>query len=143
MAGEVLMVTPTLYPARARRRFRTVLTVVGIGVAVAVIAACAGALWFYTAARGALPQLDGTIAVAGLSAPVKVVRDAQGVPHISAANLPDLLFAQGYVTAQDRLWQMDLLRRNGAGEMAEVFGPSLLQHDQQELILGPRSASAP
>jgi len=78
-------------------------------------------LWFYNGARSALPQLDGTISVAGLQAPVSVVRDTHGVPHITAANLEDLFFAQGYVTAQDRLWQMDLTRRAVGGEMAEIF----------------------
>ncbi|HZY74397.1 MAG TPA: penicillin acylase family protein, partial [Edaphobacter sp.] len=75
-----------------------------------------------------LPQFDGTLPVAGLSAPVIVQRDAHGVPHIRAATLDDLIFAQGYVTAQDRLWQMDLLRRHAAGELAEILGPSLVPH---------------
>ncbi len=81
-------------------------------------------LWFYNGARSALPQLDGTISVAGLQAPVSVVRDTHGVPHITAAKLEDLFFAQGYVTAQDRLWQMDLTRRAVGGEMAEIFPAS-------------------
>src|SRR5579872_5770515 len=78
--------------------------------------------WFYRESRAALPQLDGTIAIPGLQSPVEVLRDAQGVPHIRAGNLDDLLFAQGYVTAQDRLWQMDILRRVAAGDMAEIQG---------------------
>ena len=61
--------------------------------------------------RESLPQLDGSLAVYGLTAPVTVARDAHGVPHIHANSLEDLVFAQGFVTAQDRLWQMDLLRR--------------------------------
>ncbi len=81
-------------------------------------------LWFYNGARSALPQLDGSISVAGLQAPVTVVRDTHGVPHITAAKLEDLFFAQGYVTAQDRLWQMDLTRRAVGGEMAEIFPAS-------------------
>jgi len=69
----------------------------------------------YFMARSALPQLDGSIFAKGLSAPVKVTRDGHGVPAIEAASLEDLFFAQGYVTAQDRLWQMDVMRRFGSG----------------------------
>ena len=87
-------------------------------------------------ARSALPQLDGRLAVPGLSAPVTVVRDAHGAPTIDAANFDDLFFAQGYVTAQDRLFQMDGMRRFAAGELAEVFGSDFLEHDRQQRILG-------
>src|SRR5436305_3680522 len=89
-----------------------------------IIAGTLAFLWFYNGARSALPQLDGTISVAGLQSPVSVVRDTHGVPHITAAKLEDLFFAQGYVTAQDRLWQMDLTRRAVGGEMAEIFPAS-------------------
>ncbi len=89
-----------------------------------IVAGTLAFLWFYNGARSALPQLDGTISVAGLQAPVSVIRDTHGVPHITAAKLEDLFFAQGYVTAQDRLWQMDLTRRAVGGEMAEIFPAS-------------------
>ena len=89
-----------------------------------IVAGTLAFLWFYNGARSALPQLDGTISVAGLQSPVSVVRDTHGVPHITAAKLEDLFFAQGYVTAQDRLWQMDLTRRAVGGEMAEIFPAS-------------------
>ena len=85
--------------------------------------------------------LDGRMAVAGLSAAVTVKRDAQNVPSIHAANLDDLLFAQGYVTASDRLFQMDALRRHGAGTLAEILGPSLIQHDREQRILQLRAAA--
>ncbi|HEY2038940.1 MAG TPA: penicillin acylase family protein, partial [Edaphobacter sp.] len=75
-----------------------------------------------------LPQIDGALSISGISAPVAVQRDAHGVPHIRAASLDDLIFAQGFVTAQDRLFQMDMLRRHAAGELAQILGPSLLQH---------------
>jgi penicillin amidase len=92
------------------------------GLLVLVVLASAGAgAWFYRATHAPLAQLDGTISLAGLSAPVSVVRDAHGVPHLTASTLDDLFFAQGYVTAQDRLWQMDMTRRSVAGEMAEVL----------------------
>jgi penicillin amidase len=97
------------------------------------------ALYFYAAS--ALPQVDGTITVAGLSAPVEVIRDRQGVPHIRAQSLEDALFAQGYVTAQDRLWQMDMTRRYAAGELAEILGPDQLKHDREERILSLRQAA--
>src|SRR5438270_13315081 len=77
------------------------------------VLAVAAAYAFY-AARAALPQLDGHLQVNGLHAPVTVTRDGHGVPTIEASSLDDLFFAQGYVTAQDRLWQMDILRRAGS-----------------------------
>ena len=100
----------------------------------------AGIAWFLSIARSALPELDGPLAVSGLSAPVSVTRDMHGVPTIEAANLDDLFFAQGYVTAQDRLFQMDLLRRAAAGDLAEVVGEVALEHDKQQRILGIRAA---
>lgn len=98
-------------------------------------------LWFLSVARSALPQIDGTIAVAGLSAPVTVTRDGRGVPTIDATTLDDLFFAQGYVTAQDRLFQMDLLRRAARGELAEIVGDIALKHDRQQRILGIRATA--
>jgi penicillin G amidase len=98
-------------------------------------------LWLRSMARSALPQLDGTVAVAGLSAPVTVLRDQHGLPTIQAATLDDLFFAQGYVTAQDRLFQMDGTRRFAAGELSEVVGESQLEHDRQQRILGLRVAA--
>jgi penicillin amidase len=92
-------------------------------------------LWLRSAEKAALPVLDGDVHVAGLSAPVTVRRDAHGVPHIEAATQDDLLVAQGYVTAQDRLWQMDAYRRNSNGELAEIMGPSLVEHDKAQRVL--------
>lgn len=106
----------------------SLVVVVAIGVAIF-------GHWFYATAKAALPQVDGNIQAAGLSAPVSVQRDAQGMPHITAANIDDMLFAQGYVTAQDRLWQMDMNRRFGRGELAEVLGPSVLRLDKRHRIL--------
>jgi penicillin amidase len=91
--------------------------------------------------RDNLPQLDGSLTVYGLAAPVTVDRDARGVPHIRAASLDDLVFAQGFVTAQDRLWQMDLLRRYAAGELAAILGPSGLGHDRLQRTLQLRTAA--
>ena len=88
-----------------------------------------------------LPVLDGDIHLAGLSAPVTVRRDAHGVPHIEAANQDDLFVAQGYVTAQDRLWQMDLYRRNANGELAEILGASLANRDIAQRVFGFRKTA--
>ncbi len=91
--------------------------------------------WTRQAMRDALPQLDGSLAVSGLAAPVTVQRDAHGVPHLRAASLDDLVFAQGYITAADRLWQMETLRRHASGTLAEILGVDLLKHDRQQRIL--------
>jgi penicillin amidase len=91
--------------------------------------------------NASLPQTDGALTVPGLSAPVAVQRDAHGVPHIRAASLDDLVFAQGFVTAQDRLFQMDFLRRHAAGELAQVLGPTFLEHDRIQRILQLRATA--
>lgn len=108
-----------------------------------LLAAAAGAavLWCRQVARAALPQVDGTVRVSGLKTPVSVVRDTRGVPHITAESADDLFFAQGYVTAQDRLWQMDMSRRWAAGEVSEVLGSVMLRHDREQRILGIRQAA--
>jgi len=100
-----------------------------------------GGGWLCWRVRASLPQLDGTIQVAGLSAPVEVLRDARGVPHLRASSLQDLFLAQGYVTAQDRLWQMDLSRRLAEGELSEVFGERTLRLDIENRTLGFRQVS--
>ena len=100
-----------------------------------LLAPLAAVLWLRSAAKSALPELDGEVHLAGLSAPVTVRRDAHGVPHIDAATQDDLFTAQGYVTAQDRLWQMDASRRSSNGELAEVMGPALIEHDKTERVL--------
>jgi len=113
-----------------------------IWIALALLLIPVGAAgYLYYATRSALPQLDGTVSVPGLSSPVAVTRDAHGVPTIEAKTLEDLFFAQGYVTAQDRLWQLDVMRRFAAGEMAEILGPTLLEHDREQRILGLRAAA--
>jgi penicillin amidase len=106
---------------------------------VAILAGVAG--YAYLVARSALPQLDGRLQVNGLSAPVTVTRDTHGVPTIEATSLDDLFFAQGYVTAQDRLWQMDVMRRFGAGELSEILGEDTLKLDREQRILGLRAAA--
>ena len=127
------MATPTL--ASTHRRPSVLLRAVGLVVFLVIALALGVAGWFYLEARTSLPQVDGQISVAGLTAPVSVIRDAQGVPHIRATNLHDLLFAQAYITAQDRLWQMDFLRRAALGDLSEVVGPVALEHDREQRLL--------
>ena len=76
----------------------------------------------YGLLRNTVPSPSGSLAIAGLSAPVEVVRDNEGVPHIFAKTTDDLYMALGFVHAQDRLWQMELQRRTGQGRLSEIFG---------------------
>jgi len=89
-------------------------------------------------ARVALAQLDGTIMIYGLREPVEVLRDRWGIPHIYAKNTHDLFFAQGYVAAQDRMWQLEMWRRNGEGRLAEVLGDAYVTRDTFARLLAFR-----
>jgi penicillin amidase len=106
-----------------------------------VLVGLAGLVWLHSVTKAALPQLDGDLHLAGLAGPVTVRRDAHGVPHIEATTQQDLFMAQGYVTAQDRLWQMDAYRRNANGELAEVMGRSLVKHDIAQRVLQFRNTA--
>jgi penicillin amidase len=124
------------FSGRRKRRWpRILLWFVGGMLLLALVAAAAGVVWLRSATKAALPVLDGDVQISGLSAPVTVRRDAHGVPHIEAASQDDLFVAQGYVTAQDRLWQMDTFRRNANGELAEILGSSLVKHDRAQRVL--------
>jgi penicillin amidase len=120
---------------RKRRWLRILFIVTGSLILLIALAAAAGVFWLRSVTRAALPEIDGDVHLAGLSAPVTIRRDAHGVPHIDAATLDDMLVAQGYVTAQDRLWQMDMMRRAANGELAEVLGPTLIDHDKTQRVL--------
>ncbi len=92
--------------------------------------------------RRSFPQIDGTIHLAGLASPVTIVRDRFGVPHITAGNVHDLFFAQGYVHAQDRLWQMEIARRGVAGRTSELLvSTSALEVDKFVRTIGLRRAA--
>src|SRR6059058_2500592 len=71
-----------------------------------------------------------TVAVPGLRKPIEILRDRWGVPHIYAQTVEDLFFAQGYITAKDRLFQIDLWRRVGTGKLSEAIGPSAVDRDR-------------
>ena len=77
-----------------------------------------------------LAQIEGTLPLDGLEQPVEVLRDKWGVAHIYARSAADLFFAQGFTAAQDRLYQIEIWRRTGAGELAEVFGPEFVERDR-------------
>ncbi len=111
-----------------------IVKIANISIAVAVMAALAVVYW---CGWRPLPQRSGSIE-APVSAPVVVRFDAHGVPHVEASSLEDALFVQGYVTAQDRLWQMDSLRRLAAGELSEVIGTATLEADRESRRLRMR-----
>ncbi|HKM89434.1 MAG TPA: penicillin acylase family protein [Candidatus Acidoferrales bacterium] len=115
---------------------RTSLRFLRFAFAAAFLLAVVAILTGWWTIRRTLPQLDGSAVLPGLRAEVQVQRDALGVPHIRAQSLEDLLTAQGYVVAQDRLWQMDLLRRVAAGELSEIFGEVAYDHDVESRTLG-------
>jgi penicillin G amidase len=109
-------------------------------IAVVLLLTAAG-VWIYWRVHACLPRLNGTVRLQGLQGKVEVLRDTHGVPHIRAASLDDLMFAQGYVTAQDRLWQMDLTRRIAQGRLSELFGSRTLYSDIENRTLGLKQAA--
>lgn len=116
---------------RGKKKRRLFLRILGWTFALVAGLALIAAVAAWLALRESLPQLDGEATLAGLTAPVSIERDLQGVPVLRAATREDLARATGYVHAQDRLFQMDLLRRTGAGELAELLGPALLETDRR------------
>ncbi len=106
---------------------------------VLVVALAAAAGWAYL--HRSLPQIDGEAAVKGIAAPVEIVRDKEGVPHIFARSERDAWFAVGYAHAQDRLWQMEFQRRVAAGRLAEFIGERAFDTDRLMRTLGLRRAA--
>ena len=104
-------------------------------VSVLAIAALYAYLW------RSLPQVEGQVALRSLKAPVDIVRDAYGIPHIFAFDSADAAFALGYAHAQDRLWQMEFNRRVGSGRLAEILGPAALDTDRFLRTLGVRRSA--
>ena len=115
-----------------------------LGLVLTLLLIGAGLLGYgYWLVHKTLPQVQGDLQVTGLESKVTVYRDALGIPHIYASSLDDVAFAQGYVTAQDRLWQMDIFRRNALGELSEIFGEQTLRLDEKHRRLGfPEVAQA-
>jgi len=114
-----------------RRRLRAA---AGFTLLALLLALAAGWLWLMSP----LPRLSGRIELAGLSQPVSISRDEHGVPHLRAASRDDLWFALGFVHAQDRFAQMELMRRVGSGRLAEAVGPAGLASDRFMRTLGLR-----
>jgi penicillin amidase len=108
---------------------------IGLVASLISVTAFGGAVaWFFF--QSSLPQTEGRINVAGLREPAMIERDADGVPHIRARSESDAYFALGYVHAQDRLWQMEAMRRFGAGRLSEAFGRQTLGTDRMMRALG-------
>lgn len=99
-----------------------------IGIVVVLVLVIAGAWFHFT--RDPFPKTKGKLKLAGLQAPVEIVRDEMGTPHIYASNVHDLFMAEGFVHAQDRFWQMEFWRRIGAGRLSEILGKSALDTDR-------------
>ncbi len=111
-----------------------------LGVAAGATGALAAGAFGYLL-RKPLPALDGELRLKGLSAPVEIVRDRWGIPHISARDGLDAYFGQGFCHAQDRLWEMELARRLAAGRLAEVLGKDALDVDRFQRRLGLHRAA--
>ena len=107
----------------------------------ALLLVLGGGLYLYL--LSSLPQTDGRLAVPGLKAEIRIERDADGVPLIIAQDDEDAAFGLGFVHAQDRLFQMELQRRYGAGRLAEIFGTEALVTDRQMRVLGLYRAAEP
>lgn len=108
------------------KTFKTILISIS---ALVLIAIAVGFIMIINIRRGALPQYEGEIITEGLSGTVTVYRDERGMPHIYADDEKDLYFAAGFVVAQERLWQMDLIRRATTGRLSEIFGKDYVQTD--------------
>ncbi len=118
-------------PSRGRRWARRIGRALLVLLVLAVIGVGALVLWARALVRGSLPQLDGELRLAGLSAEVRVERDGLGVPTVRGHNRADVAFATGFVHGQERYFQMDLMRRHAAGELAELIGPGLVAEDSR------------
>ena len=105
-------------------------------IVVLATALAAAAAFGRATVRRSFPQVFGEVRLAGLEGPVEVYRDPHGIPHVYASNPRDLFFAQGYVHAQDRFWQMDFWRHIGSGRLSELFGEAQLETDRFLRTLG-------
>ncbi len=115
------------------RRTRRALIVLLVILLLAVLVIPAGGYLFL---RRSLPQTSGSLSISGLQSKVEIVRDASGIPYIYAASDRDAFMALGYLHAQDRLWQLEIQRRTGAGRLAEILGEPALKTDQFLRTLG-------
>lgn len=120
---------------KSSRRFRLIV----IALALVLVGGLGfGTFWTVSTVRDSFPQTTGSLKLAGLSAPVSVKRDANGIPQLYADTAEDLFRAQGYVHAQDRFWEMDVRRHTTAGRLSEMFGESQVETDAFLRTLGWR-----
>jgi penicillin G amidase len=126
---------------RSPRRFRKLKITAAVLAGLLVVVVGAGTWWLNTSLHASYPRTTGTLKVAGLQTSVEVDRDAQGVPQLYASNSHDLFFAQGYVQAQDRFWQMDVYRHVTAGRLSEMFGSGQVETDKFIRTMGWRSVA--
>ncbi len=113
---------------------KRILRILAVLVIVAFVVLLGAGWWTHRQVAASLAQLDGEVTVTGLSGPATIERDKRGIPTIQADGRDDVAFALGFVHAQDRFFQMDLLRRNSAGELSELIGPALVEHDRKVRI---------
>ena len=120
----------------SRRTRNWLIGVVSVLVILAILVVGGWQAFVQTNQSKSFPQVDGEIHLKGLDGPVDVYRDKMGIPHIFASSTHDLFFAQGYVHAQERFWQMDFWRHIGSGTLSEMFGKSQLETDEFLRTLG-------
>lgn len=126
---------------RPRRRFRKTKIASAVLAGLLVVLLGAGTWWVNSSLHASYPQTTGALRVPGLAANVEVDRDARGVPQIYASTSHDLFFAQGYVQAQDRFWQMDVYRHVTAGRLSEMFGSGQVATDKFIRTMGWRDVA--
>jgi penicillin amidase len=124
------------------RWLKRIAIALGLALGLLLVAAAVGGVWLKGRLNDSLARLDGELRVEGLSAPVAIERDDQGVPTIRGADRIDVARATGFVHAQDRFFQMDLLRRQAAGELAALVGPAALGEDRRNRVHGFRAVAA-
>ncbi len=115
---------------------KRVLKWLGVGFGALLVILCVAVLAGYLALRNTVQPHSGTMPLAGLSAPVETIRDQHGIPHIKAETKTDVLAALGFAHAQDRLWQMEVLRMSGQGRLSEMFGKPTIDIDRFLRTLG-------
>src|SRR5713226_10298790 len=128
-----IVAAPKLQRSEWGAFLRTIVRLLYCAFAIFIVAGASLIWWFIFRP---LPEVDGVASLSGLQKEATVDRDTWGVPHIRAASLNDLAEAQGYVMAQDRLWQMDLLRRIARGQLAEIVGSQALPLDREFRTFG-------
>ncbi len=120
----------------ARSRARPLLIAVGVLLTALLVSG----LWVVRVSRGPAPR-TGELELAGLDGPVDVLRDSLGVPHVWASSVGDTMFAQGFLHASDRLWQMEQFRRVATGRLSELFGEAAVESDRFLRTLGMARAA--